>query len=62
MKVSGDSLADYVIYLGDFVDMEDCHVSEHSEGSFCFVEENRFIHAFPRGGLVFGRIEEGDYY
>ena len=40
MKVSGDSLADNVVYLGDFVDVKDCHISEYSEGSFCFVEEN----------------------
>ena len=59
MKVSGYSLANYFVYLGEFEDVEDYHISEHSGGSFCFVEEKLFIHAFPKGGLVFGRIEGG---
>ena len=48
MKVSRDSLTDYVVYLCDFVDVEDGHVSEDSEGGFCFVEEDGFVNAFPK--------------
>lgn len=62
VEISGDSLADYVVYLCDFVDVEYSYVSEDSEGGLCLVEEDGFIHAFPKGSLVFVGIEERDYY
>lgn len=60
MEVLGKPFADNVIDLGDSVDVEDGDSSGHSEGRPRFVEENRFVDAFPEIGLEL-RAQQWDF-